>query len=458
MGIRKSSIISWIITIILIIVAINLYQKTNFNEYTRSEQNLHTSKFERDSKEKYSKSNSYKIVSEKNNDAAFYKKVKVEKNKPYKVTCMVKTADVKSEENISGVGAQISVIGTTEKSVSVTGTTEWQKIEMIFNSKNREEVEIGFRLGGYQGKCTGTAWFSDFTLEEGATNQSNNWKFACFIFQNTDVVLNGKEVKLSMTDDDISDIRSTIKRFQSSVRTLSENKMTADYDAYIVNEPIKKLSYDEEFGYYVAAEDIENSIKDSIKENEYDHIFVIIRLGNDEHKDDIQINDWIGLGSMDYYGLGYSNIRLPNSSKSYMYKYNSRANTFPEEVFLHEFLHSLERNAQEYGYTIPALHDNEKYGYKDEKLIGLENWYKDYMNSTIKSSNGYVGLPQEIYTLKPAKYSDFAHPYSIDEFHEPQNIIEGTIQLFKNLAHNAKNIGKAFKTPTNNLQVNNSTN
>ena len=81
MGIRKSSIISWIITIILIIVAINLYQKTNFNEYTRSEQNLHISKFERDSKEKYSKSNSYKIVSEKNNDAAFYKKVKVEKKK-----------------------------------------------------------------------------------------------------------------------------------------------------------------------------------------------------------------------------------------------------------------------------------------------------------------------------------------------------------------------------------------
>ena len=31
---------------------------------------------------------------------------------------------------------------------------------------------------------------------------------------------------------------------------------------------------------------------------------------------------------MDYYGIGYSNIRLPNSSKSYMYKYDSRVNTF----------------------------------------------------------------------------------------------------------------------------------
>ena len=59
-----------------------------------------------------------------------------------------------------------------------------------------------------------------------------------------------------------------------------------------------------------------------------------------------------------------------------MYKYDSRINTFPEEVFLHEFLHSLERNAQEYGYTIPALHDNEKYGYKDSlyKHVSYDLW------------------------------------------------------------------------------------
>ena len=45
------------------------------------------------------------------------------------------------------------------------------KIEMIFNSKDREEVDIGFRLGGYLGNCTGTAWFSDFTFEEGTTKR-----------------------------------------------------------------------------------------------------------------------------------------------------------------------------------------------------------------------------------------------------------------------------------------------
>lgn len=302
---KIGNIISWIIIIIILILALNFYSKNNFNEYVRSEMNLHTSEFKRDSEVKYSKTNSYKITSNNENDATFYKKVKVQKNMPYKVTCMVKTENVKPEGDISGVGAQISIIGTTEKSVAITGTQDWQKIEMIFNSKDREEVDIGFRLGGYLGKCIGTAWFSDFTFEEGTISQNNNWKFACFIFENTDVVLNGKEINISMSETDINDIRDTIKRFGANIKDLSGNKMTADYDTYIVKEPITKLSYDEEFGYYVAAEDVEDSIKDIVKQNEYDHIFVIIRLGNEEYRNDIQVNDWIGLR---FYGLLWNRI------------------------------------------------------------------------------------------------------------------------------------------------------
>lgn len=156
---------------------------------------------------------------------------------------------------------------------------------------------------------------------------------------------------------------------------------------------------------------------------------------------------------MDYYGIGYSNIRLPNSSKSYIYKYDSRVNTFPEEVFLHEFLHSLERTAEEYGYKIPALHDNEKYGYKNQSLIGLRDWYVAYMNKTIKISNGNIGLPEEVYKLKPANNLDFKYSYVIDEFHEPQNIIEQVRQLFKNIINNVKNIGNVVKN-NENLEVN----
>lgn len=149
---------------------------------------------------------------------------------------------------------------------------------------------------------------------------------------------------------------------------------------------------------------------------------------------------------MDYYGIGYSNIRLPNSSKSYIYRYSERINTFPEEVFLHEFLHSLERNAEEYGNKIPALHDNEKYGYKNQSKTGLKDWYEDYMNKNINSSSGKIGLPEEIYTLKPAKSSDFEYSYKIEEFKEPENIIQEIKQLFRNVFTNIKNINQRIKT------------
>lgn len=136
---------------------------------------------------------------------------------------------------------------------------------------------------------------------------------------------------------------------------------------------------------------------------------------------------------MDYYGIGYSNIRLPNDSKSYVYKYNERINQFPEEVFLHEFLHTLERNSQEYGYERPELHDYEKYGYKNEILIGQKKWYTDYMNKNIKTISGNIGLPPEIYTLKPAKSSNFATTYKIEAFKEPENIIEEIRQIIDNI-------------------------
>lgn len=292
---KISNILLWIIIIIALIFAFKFYKTNNFNDFIRSEATLHTSKFKRDNEIKYSKTDSYKIISNEVNDATFYKKVKVKKNTPYKVTCMVKTENVVSDKNISGVGAQISIVGTTEKSMAVTGNSDWQKIEMIFNSKNREEVDIGFRLGGYLGKCTGTAWFSDFTMEAGVLDDSNNWNFACFIFEDIDVVIDNKQIKISTTAQDIIDIKDTISRFQTSVRDMCNRKMIANCDTYIVKQPITKLSYDEEFGYYVAAEDIENIIKDTVKQNEYDHIFVVIRLGDEKHQKDIEINDWIGL-------------------------------------------------------------------------------------------------------------------------------------------------------------------
>ena len=279
---KKTHKISYFITLALLLIllyfAYQYYQTNNFGDYIRSEANIYTSQFSRDKETKYNNKKSYKIESQEYNDAMFYKKIKVNKNQPYKVTCMAKTNEVQAKEETSGVGAQISIEGTTERSVAISGTQDWQKIEFIFNSKDREEVNIGFRLGGYLGEAKGEAWFADFTIEEGMIEQDNNWKFACFIFKTTDVTLNEKQVKLSVTQSDINDITNTINLFEKSCESLSNGKMSAKCDIYGIDTPLSKLSYDNEFGYYVAAEDIENQIKDVISTNDYDHIFAIVRL------------------------------------------------------------------------------------------------------------------------------------------------------------------------------------
>lgn len=434
--------ITLIILLIILYFAYQFYQENNFNDFIRKESNLYTAEFKRDNEVKYSKQRSYQIKTEEYNDAMFSKEIHVNKNTPYKVSCMVKTNNVKPEELKTGIGAQIAISDTTERSIALAGTNEWQKIELVFNSKDREKVEIGFRLGGYLGKAKGEVWFSDITIEEGIAEENTDWKFACFFFKNTNVNINQKEIKLAITQNDIATITDTIHRFETSTQQLSNQKMKANCDIYEIDTPITSLSYDNEFGYYVAPEDIEKQIKDIIDQKDYDHIFAIVRLGDEKHQTDIEINDWIGLGSMDYYGIGFSNIRLPNDSKSYIYKYSRGINQFPEEVFLHEFLHSLERNAEEYGYQIPTLHDYEKYGYQNEAIYGQKKWYQDYMNKNIKSNDGNLGLPEEIYKLKPAKKSNFDYSYSLDYFKEPENIIEEIRELFNHIINNVRGIVK----------------
>ena len=395
---RIFKIIANILFVAIVAVALffiyDYFATNNFNDYTKSALIQNSSEFKRDRDVKYSSQRSFKIYSPEFNDAMISKEIQVKKNTPYRITCMVKTENVESENNKTGSGAHLSIDGKTTRSIAITGTKDWQKIELLFNSKNEDKVKIGVRLGGYIDKCKGTAWFSDIKVEEGKTDNTNEWKFACFIYNTTDVNINNKNIKLSVTNSDIKDIKDTITRFENSCDSLSNGKMTATTDIYAIDKPLTKLSYDEEFGYYVAPEDVEKDIKSTINKNNYDHIFIVVRLGDDYYKDDIQVNDWIGLGSMDYYGVGFSNIRLPNDSKSYIYKYNPSINLFPEEVFLHEFLHSLERNAKEYGYERPALHDYEKYGYSIEQLVGQKRWYTDYMNKQIDNNGTKIGLPE----------------------------------------------------------------
>ena len=127
-------------------------------------------------------------------------------------------------------------------------------------------------------------------------------------------------------------------------------------------------------------------------------------------------------GSMEYKQIGFSNIRLPDNRNSGIYEY-AIFNKFPQEVFLHEFLHTLERNEQENGNQIAKLHDNEKYGYTESATEGLKEWYEDYMQNTIENAPN-MGLTDFAYASKPIHESNFECGIELDYLDEPDNIIE----------------------------------
>ncbi len=419
--------IIWIaIFILAIFVFCKIYSKYNYNDYVKGVSEKSKTNFTRDSNVKYSEMDSYKIENTDYNDAMFSKTISVIPNTPYKVTCRVKVENVESDKPTGG--AQICIGDTTERSIRISGTQEWQELTFMFNSKNRDKVDIGFRLGGFEEKSKGIAWFSDFKIESGTAIEDNNWKFGCFIFPKIDVnvEVNGKteRVNLQMSDTDIQDLRNNLARFKNTISNMSDNKIKIDYDLHIIEEPIKTISYDEENEYYISPDDVYEYINSYVEQNEYDYIYVGIRMADIQGGNTTLTNDWVGLGGMEYYGIGFSNIRLPDSESNLIYKYNYNYNTFPEEVYLHEFLHTLERNSREYGYEVPDLHEYAKYGYSEDRIDGQKKWYSDYMNKEIEYNGEKLGLPAEIYTHKPVHESNFKYGLELDYLDEPENIIE----------------------------------
>lgn len=291
-----SKIISYIITIILFILAFKLfgiYKTNNFNEFIKAEANMGVSEFKRDKDTKYSKTRSYEIISPEQNNAAFYTKLDVEPDTVYRVSCMIKTKDViPSEANTDG-GASICIIESSENSKSITGTSDWQKVEMLFNSKNRQSVDIGFRLGGNYGTAKGQAWFSDFKVEKGITSNDSTWNVGCFVFKNIDVNIKNEEYKFSLTTSDLDDIKADMQKFKETCKTLTNGKLNITYQIIEIDEPITTISRSDEHGYYIDPYDINELVEDKILEEEFDYVFAAVRMGNE--KQQIPVNDWIGL-------------------------------------------------------------------------------------------------------------------------------------------------------------------
>lgn len=296
--IKLRTIVYSIVILIIIWVGVNIYSTYNYYDYVKGVREVGKTTFTRDSEVTYSDMHSYKIQNEDFNDAMFYKEIDVIPYTAYKVTCMVKTDNVVNEENSYTGGAQIAINQTTETSEAIAGTNDWTKLTLLFNSNGRSTVQVGFRLGGYNEYSKGTAWFSDFKIEEGTVDTDKNWNMACFIIKNMDVTVSGgNRVKLQMSEQDIITVKDNMRRLEQDIPELSGGKMTISYDIIEIDEQLTNISYDDENEYYVSPNDVHELIEPYVEKNEYDYIYVAIRTGDLNKSDKVLVHDWIGLRS-----------------------------------------------------------------------------------------------------------------------------------------------------------------
>lgn len=448
-------IISFSITAFLIFAIVYIYTNYYFNDYNKAIMNADITSFYRDNEIKMNEKKSYCIDSTEFNDAMFFKNITVEKNTAYKVSCYIKTENVINEEEKSEGGANICIQDTVEKSKSIVGTSDWEYVSFYFDSKNRENIDICFRLGSYDSKSKGKVWFSDITLEKGEKEDSTNWNVACIILKNLDVNIENTNYAYGMSENDIELTKENIERFKNFIETETNEKLTISYDVIEVATEIDTISYDEENLYYIDPLDIKKQVGEFLESRNYNHIFVVTRMGNTINE--IPVNSWIGLGGMDYLGVGFSNIRMPNDPKNLIYTYHENTNLFPEEVFVHEFLHSLERNAEEREIERPELHSYEKYGYEEDSKSGLREWYVDYLNKAIKDHDGeMIGLSEEILKTQNVNSDNFKNSEYIEFDREPENLLEGAKLLLENITRIIeilKTDNQKMNAPTNTVTI-----
>ncbi len=102
-----------------------------------------------------------RIVNRGPNDARVCQTIPVVPGAEYRVSARVKTENV----GRATAGALIAIEPRVADSVDVTGTQDWQRIEVRAHGGALGSWDVCLRLGSYANLNTGTAWYGDVRVD-----------------------------------------------------------------------------------------------------------------------------------------------------------------------------------------------------------------------------------------------------------------------------------------------------
>jgi hypothetical protein len=107
---------------------------------------------------------SVRVTSATADDAMWVQSIPVWPNTWYELSGWIRTRDVAHSTDVLDPGANLSFLGTWDRSAPVFGTQRWTRVSVTTNSGTQAYLVIAARLGYWSGVTTGTAWFDDLTL------------------------------------------------------------------------------------------------------------------------------------------------------------------------------------------------------------------------------------------------------------------------------------------------------
>lgn len=243
-------------------------------------------------------------------------------------------------------------------------------------------------------------WYSTLNIIGLSTGDPIVWRIMWLIMPKVEAKLKDNSTfTINMTDNDINKVTEMASRFENNIEKASNNQVDISVDVFVSKQTVSSLTVFSGNSYYVSPKDIPDDAKSASKE--YDSVIATVRLSGESCTIS---NDWWGLGGQ-IPSYTYCVVQmLPGYDLSWYLEANDNV-PYPEEVWVHEWVHCLDSFYNRLGYIMPD-ENSEKYGYKRDSKVGFNGYYKyysDIFNNKVYDNinKKYIGITQDMWQLHP---------------------------------------------------------
>jgi hypothetical protein len=222
------------------------------------------------------------------------------------------------------------------------------------------------------------------------------WNGILMVYRETDVTFTRSDgstyrLRASIGDSMYDLSMKVVNRFLNSVGSWSDNY--TELNLKIVDMPAKLTKLDSLSGgkYWVGPKSVRTEMDKYAPPGAYDSIFVLF-----QHQDSsgvkIPLGGWgmtITAGSWSN-GAGFTSIHVPSA------KWWWTDVKYPEEVFVHEWMHQVLFWHEAAGRIKLDLHAAEKYGYTDSSG-SWKGWLSDVMRGKVWTGSKYTGVDYKMW-------------------------------------------------------------